>query len=347
MEVVDTPFTLGNEDSKDWWDMMGDSSNCSMKSADFQALPLKPLGVLENLEKSVDSQLDLSNQGIPGMLKNMQVNSNPAGEDFFDKGMFNASNSTSRKRRSDFDISKPPTKKSRTEDVNFSDFITSITTVPQEVGDPFLVHDDSSIDGLPRQKLKEMEMQNVVTPEALQIKTTPFSQVNPFESPYSFKPKKTWAQVAGQEDEKKEEEKSVTATSSDSGSSPRSAPAQASFPWNIDGLKAKTPSETTSESEGKSAGSEVPAIKSPEKPKKMNAERKRYRLHQIKLGKESQGYKNYIRVVPRHQRKRYGKQRDIFTPDWTDNSISKRRFDGMLKAWRKALHDYDDIDPDL
>ena len=30
----------------------------------------------------------------------------------------------------------------------------------------------------------------------------------------------------------------------------------------------------------------------------MSAKRKKYRLHQIKLGKDSIGYKNYIKIVP-------------------------------------------------
>jgi len=61
------------------------------------------------------------------------------------------------------------------------------------------------------------------------------------------------------------------------------------------------------------------------------------RQTQIRLGKSTQGYKNYCRVVPRNKRH----ARHPRTPDVHD-SISKRRFDGKVRSWRRQLHEFDD-----
>lgn len=68
-------------------------------------------------------------------------------------------------------------------------------------------------------------------------------------------------------------------------------------------------------------------------------ERKQRRFHQIELGKDTEGYKNYLKLIPRQQRRR----KDPETPDWTDVTTGKRRFDGMVRNWRRRLHEYDDL----
>jgi len=75
-------------------------------------------------------------------------------------------------------------------------------------------------------------------------------------------------------------------------------------------------------------------------PRKLSPEeRKQRRFHQIELGKDTEGYKNYISTIPKHNRRR----KDPETPDWTDVTTGKRRFDGMVRNWRRRLHEYDDL----
>lgn len=60
------------------------------------------------------------------------------------------------------------------------------------------------------------------------------------------------------------------------------------------------------------------------------------RQKQIDYGKNTIGYDNYIRTVPRHERK----FDDPRTPDKT-RVYSRRAFDGLIKEWRLKLHKYD------
>lgn len=64
------------------------------------------------------------------------------------------------------------------------------------------------------------------------------------------------------------------------------------------------------------------------------------RMKQIEYGKNTLGYQNYIKLVPKHKRKLHGKDRDPQTPDAKAKS-SKRTFDGQVKAWRRQLHEWD------
>merc|ERR1719433_971297 len=64
------------------------------------------------------------------------------------------------------------------------------------------------------------------------------------------------------------------------------------------------------------------------------------RLGQILIGKQTTGYKNYRAVVPKNSRTADHPK----TPDQTE-IISKRRFDGKLRVWRNALHEFDQIPP--
>jgi len=329
---IDNRFSLDDDGSRDWFEMMGDNSNCSMASADFSQLPLA------DLERSLDSRLDVSNQGIPGMIKQMKVGSQPS-ELSTDRGIFNPTDSHSRKRRHDFDPNAHPPKKTKTED--FSEFITSIqtATVPDDVGDPFLIHDDTSIDGLPKNRNKKPPLS--LNNSSLDLKPSSFEDISPFNTPFQFERKKTWAQIAGCEKkaEEESEQKVTTAASSDSGSSPQSNPSP--FPWNLSSLK-KQPdksdemeADTTEQTEQEKQEQEA-----------LKQKRIKKRLEQIRLGKETQGYKNYLKRVPREKR-RFGRNGDVFTPDWTDLTISKRRFFGMVREWRKRLHDYDQLADDI
>ncbi|ETO16364.1 hypothetical protein RFI_20988 [Reticulomyxa filosa] len=63
------------------------------------------------------------------------------------------------------------------------------------------------------------------------------------------------------------------------------------------------------------------------------------RLKQIQLAKNTPGYQNYVRLIPRHQRLR---SVHPMTPR-ADEDISKRRFQGKLNHWKKSLHDFDDM----
>ena len=61
------------------------------------------------------------------------------------------------------------------------------------------------------------------------------------------------------------------------------------------------------------------------------------RMTQIRIGKETQGYKNYLeKVKVRYSRNPdHPSTPDPYAPD------SKRQFDGRLKVWRRKLREYD------
>lgn len=61
------------------------------------------------------------------------------------------------------------------------------------------------------------------------------------------------------------------------------------------------------------------------------------RKKQIDYGKNTVGYLNYLREVPKDKRG----SKHPHTPDVTER-ISKRRFIGKLHNWRRKLHQWDD-----
>ena len=67
------------------------------------------------------------------------------------------------------------------------------------------------------------------------------------------------------------------------------------------------------------------------------------RKKQIKIGKETAGYKRYIEIVPIRNRKnpKHPSTPDPYAPD------SKRQFDGRLKAWRRILKEYEESKPEI
>ena len=65
------------------------------------------------------------------------------------------------------------------------------------------------------------------------------------------------------------------------------------------------------------------------------------RQKQIDYGKNTKGYDNYLRAVPRRKRHLQPRGRRPRTPD-KYLLCSKRRFDGIVRAWRRALHEWDE-----
>merc|ERR1719499_459194 len=65
-------------------------------------------------------------------------------------------------------------------------------------------------------------------------------------------------------------------------------------------------------------------------------------MKQIQMGKKSEGYQNYTRLVKRSQRGKLIRSKRVYTPVKKKN-VSKRRFEGQIKAWRRKLHQWDSI----
>jgi len=62
------------------------------------------------------------------------------------------------------------------------------------------------------------------------------------------------------------------------------------------------------------------------------------RSQKLRKGKETLGYINYLKVIPKRKRL-------IGKHQWTPNPkkrISKRRFEGKVRSWRRFLHQWDD-----
>ena len=63
------------------------------------------------------------------------------------------------------------------------------------------------------------------------------------------------------------------------------------------------------------------------------------RQKQINLGKNTIGYSRYRKLVPKKSRVR-GEKKHPWTPN-KYKDCSKRAFDGIVRAWRRALHEWD------
>ena len=70
--------------------------------------------------------------------------------------------------------------------------------------------------------------------------------------------------------------------------------------------------------------------------------RMRQRNKQITYGKQTKAYETYSICVPKSKRQRHNSMHPN-TPDIHVQGVSKRRFDGLVKAWRRALHQWDDV----
>jgi len=74
----------------------------------------------------------------------------------------------------------------------------------------------------------------------------------------------------------------------------------------------------------------------------VHAKRIESRQKMIQKGKNTAGYDCYLQKVPKHQRR----ARSMDTPSTPDPTldIPAKRWQGMVKAWRVALHKYDPVD---
>ena len=70
--------------------------------------------------------------------------------------------------------------------------------------------------------------------------------------------------------------------------------------------------------------------------------RMRQRIKQVSIGKETEGYRNYLRVVPVESRVEGLHMPTPSTSPTTITQMSKRQFHAELKEWRKFLHSFDD-----
>jgi len=60
-----------------------------------------------------------------------------------------------------------------------------------------------------------------------------------------------------------------------------------------------------------------------------------WRLKQIDIGRSSKAYEDYAASITKFRRKREHPS----TPDPYDARMSKRQFEGRVKAWKRAVHD--------
>lgn len=75
----------------------------------------------------------------------------------------------------------------------------------------------------------------------------------------------------------------------------------------------------------------------------VHARRMQQRRRMVLLGKNTAGYEEYTKQVPKHKR-RPRSMKHPATPDH-QKDIPNKRWQGLVKAWRRALHQYDP--PDL
>mmetsp|Transcript_19412 Transcript_19412/g.35050 ORF Transcript_19412/g.35050 Transcript_19412/m.35050 type:complete len:152 (-) Transcript_19412:404-859(-) len=66
------------------------------------------------------------------------------------------------------------------------------------------------------------------------------------------------------------------------------------------------------------------------------------RQKQINFGKNTKGYQLYVQKVPKDQRRKKGNRYiDPVTPD-IYAPVGKKCFDGLVRCWRRRLHDFDE-----
>jgi len=76
---------------------------------------------------------------------------------------------------------------------------------------------------------------------------------------------------------------------------------------------------------------------------KPSVEASEWRAKQIKLGKETQGYINFIKIYPDTDMRFRLRNNLCSTPD-KNEKIGKKRWCGKYKKWRKFLHTFDDLE---
>lgn len=107
-------------------------------------------------------------------------------------------------------------------------------------------------------------------------------------------------------------------------------------PANINTKKIISPDETKTVP----MEAEVPKL-DPDNPE--HARRIRQRRRQVMFGKNTAGYEEYVKKVPRHKRK-FKSLEHPQTPDHLAD-IPTKRWQGQMNAWRRSLHKFDP--PDL
>lgn len=80
--------------------------------------------------------------------------------------------------------------------------------------------------------------------------------------------------------------------------------------------------------------SQIPPI--PKGERETDAHRLSQRLKQLEKGYNTLGYERYLRALPKQKRSR----EDPKTPD-RFKLMSKRAWDGLIRKWRRRLHDWD------
>jgi hypothetical protein len=78
--------------------------------------------------------------------------------------------------------------------------------------------------------------------------------------------------------------------------------------------------------------------------KETDPRRLEQRQKQIDFGKNTLGYDRYIAAVPKTKRRRFAEEHPV-TPD-KSAKISKRCWDGRVRAWRRLLHRWDNFVPE-
>ena len=61
----------------------------------------------------------------------------------------------------------------------------------------------------------------------------------------------------------------------------------------------------------------------------------KWRIRQIEIGKDLPAYATYVATIPKHRRSRDNPS----TPDPYDARMSKRQFDGRVKAWKSTIRE--------
>ncbi|KAK9851898.1 hypothetical protein WJX84_010169 [Apatococcus fuscideae] len=79
-------------------------------------------------------------------------------------------------------------------------------------------------------------------------------------------------------------------------------------------------------------------------PRETDERRLEQRQKQVDLGKNTIAYQRYAEQVPKWKRRRVGFSKPPYDPTTPDphRVCSKRAFDGEVRAWRRALHRWDD-----
>ena len=121
---------------------------------------------------------------------------------------------------------------------------------------------------------------------------------------------------------------------------PRSAKKMMESPWSNASLSPKKMMRGSKyrreEIRGKSPSKNAASPKLAMREKETDEHRLAQRRKEVAYGKNTLGYERYLREIPKCDRKKS----DPRTPD-VSQKASKRQFDGIVRAWRRRLHQWD------